>query len=362
METSSSILQSPSSTATNNRFLRACRCEPVDATPVWLMRQAGRYMAEYRALRAKYGILEIIKTPELACEVTMQPINAFDLDAAIIFADILPPLEGMGLNLEFLKGEGPVIHNPIRTRADVEALRVPDPRESLAFTLEAIRLTREKLAGIPLIGFSGAPFTLASYAIEGGSSRSYVLTKELMMGDAPTWHLLMEKLSEVVGNYLLAQAEAGAQVLQFFDSWVGALSPADYREYVLPHSRHAIEVAKQGDVPIIHFGTSTSGMLDLIQEAGGDIIGVDWHIDLERAWQMLKPGTAVQGNLDPVTLFAPWPVIQKRTQEILDRVAGRPGHIFNLGHGILPNTPIDNVRRLVDFVHEYSISLQKSKR
>lgn len=318
-------------------------------------------MTEYRALRAKYGILEIIKTPELACEVTMQPINAFDLDAAIIFADILPPLEGMGLNLEFMKGEGPVIHNPLRTRADVEALRVPDPRESLSFTLEAIRLTRERLtaSGIPLIGFSGAPFTLASYAIEGGSSKSYVQTKGLMMGDAPTWHLLMEKLSEVVGNYLLAQAEAGAQVLQFFDSWVGTLSPADYREYILPHSRHAIEIARQGNVPIIHFGTNTSGMLDLIQEAGGDIIGVDWHIDLDRAWNLLKPGTAVQGNLDPVTLFAPWPEIQKRTQEILDRVAGRPGHIFNLGHGILPNTPVDNVRRLVDFVHEYSSSIQK---
>jgi uroporphyrinogen decarboxylase len=320
------------------------------------MRQAGRYMAEYRALRAKYGILEIIKTPELACEVTMQPINTFDLDAAIIFADILPPLEGMGLSLEFQKGEGPVIHNPLRTRADVEALRVPDPRESLAFTLDAIRLTRERLAaaGIPLIGFSGAPFTLASYAIEGGSSRSYVLTKGLMMGDAPTWHLLMEKLSEVVGNYLLAQAEAGAQVLQFFDSWVGALSPADYREYILPHSRRAIQIAKQGNVPIIHFGTNTSGMLDLIQEAGGDIIGVDWHIDLDTAWKQLKPGAAVQGNLDPVTLLAPWSEIQKRAQEILDRAAARPGHIFNLGHGILPSTPIDNVRRLVDFVHEYS--------
>jgi len=324
------------------------------------MRQAGRYMSEYRALRAKYGILEIIKTPELACEVTMQPINAFDLDAAIIFADILPPLEGMGLNLEFQKGEGPVIHNPLRTRADVEALRTPDPKESLSFTLEAIKLSRERLAaaGIPLIGFSGAPFTLASYAIEGGSSRSYVLTKGLMMGDAPTWHLLMEKLSAVVGNYLLAQAEAGAQVLQFFDSWVGALSPADYREYILPHSRHAIEIAKQGNVPIIHFGTNTSGMLDLIQEAGGDIIGVDWHIDLDTAWKQLKPGAAVQGNLDPVTLLAPWPEIQKRTQEILDRAAGRPGHIFNLGHGILPNTPVDNVRRLVDFVHEYSAAKQ----
>jgi uroporphyrinogen decarboxylase len=357
MTTPSSILQPQTPAAVNDRFLRACRCEPVDATPVWLMRQAGRYMTEYRELRAKYDILEIIKTPELACAVTMQPINAFNLDAAIIFADILPPLEGMGLILEFMKGEGPVIHNPIRTRAEVEALRVPNPEESLAFTLEAIKLTRAQLAtsGIPLIGFSGAPFTLASYAIEGGSSRSYLLTKGLMMSDAPTWHLLMEKLSEMVGNYLLAQARAGAQALQFFDSWVGALSPADYREYILPHSRHAIEIAKRGNVPLIHFGTNTSGMLPLLQDAGGDVIGIDWHIDLDTAWQQLKPGTAVQGNLDPVTLLAPWPEVQKRTQEILDRAAGRPGHIFNLGHGILPNTPRDNVRRLIDFVHEYSM-------
>ncbi|WP_420917125.1 uroporphyrinogen decarboxylase [Dictyobacter halimunensis] len=339
-----------------SRFLRACKRLPVDATPVWLMRQAGRYMEEYRALRAQHPILELIKQPELAAEVTMQPIRAYNLDAAIIFADILPPLEGMGLNLEFMKGEGPVIHNPIRSSADVEALRLPDPTESLWFTLEAIKQVRKQLdpRGIPLIGFSGAPFTLASYAIEGGSSKNYLHTKGLMMGDAPTWHLLMEKLSEVVGSYLLAQAKAGAQALQFFDSWVGALSPADYREYILPHSRHAIDIARQGNVPIIHFGTNTSGMLNLIQEAGGDVIGVDWHINLDTAWDSLKPETAVQGNLDPVTLLAPWPEIEKRTREILDRVKGRPGHIFNLGHGILPGTPVDNVRRLIDFVHEYT--------
>jgi uroporphyrinogen decarboxylase len=340
---------------TTSRFLKACFCQSVDTTPIWLMRQAGRYMAEYRALREKYKILEIIKTPELACAVTMQPIKTFDLDAAIIFADILPPLESMGLSLEFAKGEGPIIHQPLRTLADIEALRVVDPREGLWFTLEAIKLARRELdqRGIPLIGFSGAPFTLASYAIEGGSSRNYIYTKGMLMSDPAAWHRLMEKLSEMVGHYLLAQAEAGAQALQLFDSWVGSLSPADYRDFVLPYSRRAIEIARQGNVPIIHFGTNTSGMLDLMQEAGGDIIGIDWHIDLDKAWQHLKPGVAIQGNLDPVALLAPWPELKKRAQYVLDQAANRPGHIFNLGHGILQQTPVDNVKRLVDFVHEY---------
>ncbi|MBI1294053.1 uroporphyrinogen decarboxylase [bacterium] len=338
------------------RFLNACGRQPVDATPIWLMRQAGRYMSEYRTLREKYTILEIIKTPELACEVTMQPINAFDLDAAIIFADILPPLEGMGLNLEFIRGEGPVIHNPLRSRADVEALRTPAPEEALHFTLDAIKLARKELdpLGIPLIGFSGAPFTMASYAIEGGSSRNYVLAKGMMYNDPDAWHMLMDKLATVVGEYMRAQAHAGAQVLQLFDSWVGSLSPTDYREFVLPYSRRAIEMAQETGVPIIHFGTDTAGILHLIKETGGDVIGVDWRIDLDVAWQGLGDDVAVQGNLDPVTLFAPWPELQKRAQIVLDQVGGRPGHIFNLGHGILPQTPVDNVKRLVDFVHEYS--------
>lgn len=320
------------------------------------MRQAGRYMSEYRDLRKTYGILELIKTPELACEVTMQPIKAFDLDAAIIFADILPPLEGMGLELEFVKGEGPLIHNPVRTAADVEALRTPLPEDNLWFTLEAIKLVRQELDGrdIPLIGFSGAPFTLASYAIEGGSSRNWRRAKEMMMGDPALWHRLMVKLSQVVGRYLLAQAQAGAQVLQIFDSWVGALSPADYRDFVLPYSRHAIEIASQTGVPVIHFGTNTNGMLELIREAGGDVIGVDWRIDLDVAWRQLGEEVAIQGNLDPVALFSPWPQLKQRAQRILELAGGRPGHIFNLGHGILPETPVDNVRRLVDFVHEYS--------
>ena len=340
----------------DSRFLRACRRQPVDATPIWLMRQAGRYMSEYRALREKYTILEIIKSPELACEVTMQPINAFDLDAAIIFADILPPLEGMGLQLEFIKGEGPVIHNPVRSSADVDKLQVRPPQEALSFTLDAIKLARNELDGrsIPLIGFSGAPFTLASYAIEGGSSKNRLHVKGMMMGDPTAWHSLMTKLSDVAGNYLLAQAEAGAHVLQLFDSWVGDLSPDDYRQYVMPYSQRAIDIAKQSGVPVIHFGTNTNGMLDLIRDAGGDVIGVDWRIRLEDAWNLLGDKVAIQGNLDPVALFAPWDALKARSQQILDQVEAKPGHIFNLGHGILPNTPVDNVRRLVDFVHEYT--------
>lgn len=342
-----------------SRFLRACRREATDATPIWLMRQAGRYMAEYRALREKHTILEIIKAPELACEVTMQPINAFDLDAAIIFADILPPLEGMGLQLDFVKGEGPMIYNPVRTAADVAALRVLPAEETLGFTLDAIKLARHELdsRGIPLIGFSGAPFTLASYAIEGGGSRNRVHVKSMMMSEPALWHALMGKLAEVAGHYLLAQAQAGAQVLQLFDSWVGELSPYDYEHSVLPYSRRAIEIARQAGVPIIHFGTNTGGMLPLIQAAGGDVIGVDWRMELPQAWALLGDSVAVQGNLDPVALFADWEALQARARHILDSVRGRPGHIFNLGHGILPHTPVDNVRRLVDFVHEYSRGL-----
>jgi uroporphyrinogen decarboxylase len=340
----------------NSRFLRACRREPTDTTPVWLMRQAGRYMPEYRVLREKYSILEMIQTPELACEVTMQPIKAFDLDAAIIFADILPLLAGMGFELEFVRGEGPVLYNPARSAEDVAKLRVCPPEETLGFTLDAIKLARQELNGrdIPLIGFSGAPFTLASYAIEGGSSRNYVETKRYMLNQPAAWHDLMSKLSEVVGEYLLAQARAGAQVLQVFDSWVGNLAPADYQHYVMPYSKQAIDTAKQAGVPVIHFGTDTAGMLELLRDAGGDVIGVDWRIDLDAAWDRLGPGVAVQGNLDPAALFADWPVLQARARRVLDQAGGRPGHIFNLGHGILPGTPVENVRRLVDFVHEYS--------
>jgi uroporphyrinogen decarboxylase len=338
-----------------DRFLRACRRQPVDTTPVWLMRQAGRYMAEYRALREQYSILDLVKTPDLATQVTLQPIRAFNLDAAIIFADILPLLESMGLQLEFSKGDGPVIHNPLRTAAEVQALTTLPAEEALNFTLQAIRQVKTELAGkLPLIGFSGAPFTLASYAIEGGASRNYLLVKSLMYEQPKTWHILMEKLAVAVGNYLRAQAEAGADALQLFDSWVGALSPADYREYVLPYSREAIEIARQANAPLIHFSTGTSGMLPLLKEAGGDVIGVDWRIDLAEASRQLGVEVAIQGNLDPVVLFAPIPEIKRQAARLLDSLKDRPGYIFNLGHGILQHTPVEHVAALVDFIHQYT--------
>jgi uroporphyrinogen decarboxylase len=325
-------------------------------TPIWLMRQAGRYMPDYRRLREKHTLLELIKTPELACEVTLQPMNAFDLDAAIIFADILPPLEGMGLTLEFVSGEGPVIGNPVRTAADVARLRTPPPEEGLWFTLEAIRLARAQLdaRGLPLIGFSGAPFTLAAYAVEGGGSRNHEQVKALMLAEPDLWRELMTKLSEVVGAYLLAQARAGAQALQLFDSWAGQLAPADYRDFVAPYTRRAIAIARPAGVPIIHFGTNTSGMLEDFRDAGGDVIGVDWRIELDAARKRLGAGVALQGNLDPVALCAPWENLRPRAQHALDQLGRSAGYIFNLGHGVLPQTPVENVRRLVEFVHEYS--------
>jgi uroporphyrinogen decarboxylase len=338
------------------RLLRACRREPVDRTPVWLMRQAGRYMPAYRALRERYSMLELIKQPELACSVALQPLDAFDLDAGIIFADILPPLEAMGLSLDFVHGDGPVLGDPVRTAADVARLRVTPPEEGLWFTLEAIKFARAEMdrRGIPLIGFSGAPFTLAAYAVEGGSTRTYQKVKALMMGEPAIWHVLMEKLADVVGHYLCAQARAGAQVLQLFDSWAGQLAPDDYRRLVAPYTRRAIALARQGGVPIIHFSTDTAGMLEEVRDAGGDVIGLDWRVDLDAAWRRLGDQIAVQGNLDPLALCAPWPELRTRAQTVLDQAAGRPGHIFNLGHGILPGTPIDNVKRLVDWVHEYT--------
>jgi uroporphyrinogen decarboxylase len=348
----SEAAQSP--TTENSHFLRACRREVVDTTPIWLMRQAGRYMPEYRQLREKRTLLELIKTPELACAVTLQPMNAFALDAAIIFADILPPLEGMGLDLAFAAGEGPVIGNPVRTAADIARLRTPPPEEALGFTLEAIRLVRAELdaRGLPLIGFSGAPFTLAAYAVEGGGSRNFERVKALMMGEPDLWRQLMTKLSEVVGAYLLAQARAGAQALQVFDSWAGQLAPSDYREYVAPYTRRTIETARAAGVPIIHFGVNTSGMLEEMRDAGGDVIGVDWRIEMDSARRRLGEDVAIQGNLDPVALLAPWESLKPRAQHILDQMAGRAGHIFNLGHGVLPQTPVENVRRLVEFVRQ----------
>ena len=338
----------------NERFLKACRREPVDCTPVWFMRQAGRYMAEYRALRAKHSILELCKTPELAAQVTLQPIDRFPLDAAIIFADILLPLEPMGLRLEFAAGEGPVIHNPVRDQAAVDRLNVIDGGE-LDYVADAIRQARRALNGrVPLIGFAGAPFTLASYAIEGGSSRNYLLTKQLMYGEPKAWHQLMDKFARVITGYLRRQIKAGAQAIQLFDSWVGCLSVGDYVEYVQPHVQLIFEGLKREGVPMIHFGTGTSAMLRQMREAGGDVIGIDWRINLDEAWAMVGHDVAVQGNLDPLTLFAPLHEIERRVADILRRAGGRPGHIFNLGHGILPTTPIEHVAATIDMVHKLS--------
>lgn len=339
-----------------DRFLRACRRQSVDRTPVWFMRQAGRYMTEYRAIRAKHSLLEICAQPDLAAEVTLQPVRALGVDAAILFADILLPLIPMGINLDFAAGEGPVIHNSIRSPADVQALRPVDPHESLGHILEAVHLVRRELDDlIPLIGFAGAPFTLASYMIEGGASRNYVKTKSLMYSDPHTWHALMGKLAHVVADYLTAQVDAGAQAIQLFDSWIGALSPDDYRDYVLPHSQLILRTVGATGVPVIHFGTGTATLLPFLKEAGGDVIGLDWRTPLDWGWDQLGPDTAVQGNLDPVALFAPRPELERRVRAILEQAAGRPGHIFNLGHGILPETPVDNVKAAVEMVHEFSV-------
>jgi len=335
-------------------FLKACRREPTAYTPIWLMRQAGRYMKEYRALRKKYSFLEMCKNPEVAAQVTLQPIEKFKLDAAIIFSDILIPLEPMGVAFEFAKGEGPVFHHPVREMKDIEKLRVIEPEEEVSFLVEAIRMVRKELKGkIPLIGFSGAPFTLASYIIEGGHSKNYVLTKGLMYQDRPAWNALMNRISEVLIRYLSAQIRAGVQAVQLFDSWVGCLSPADYERYVLPYSKRVIDGVDKS-VPLIHFATSNSTLLELMKRAGGDVIGVDWRVEIEEAWARLGYEVAIQGNLDPVILIGSVDLIKKEVKRILDHVAGRPGHIFNLGHGILPNTPVDHVAALVDMVHEYS--------
>ncbi|HET7036130.1 MAG TPA: uroporphyrinogen decarboxylase [Thermomicrobiaceae bacterium] len=337
------------------RFLRACRRQPVDRTPVWFMRQAGRYMAEYRAIRARHSLLEICRQPELAAEVTLQPVERLGVDAAIIFADILLPLVPMGIELSFAAGEGPVIHNPVRSADDVRRLRLPEPAEDLAATLAAIRLVSGRLARrVPLIGFAGGPFTLASYLIEGGSSRSYLRTKQVMYGDPASWDALMEKLSAMTTAYLRAQLAAGAEAVQIFDSWAGALSPRDYRDRVLPATRRIVEGLRPSGAPVILFGTGTAGLLELLAESGADVIGLDWRVDLDTGWARAGHERAVQGNLDPALLFAPRDELARQVRAILEQAGGRPGHIFNLGHGILPETPPENVRYVVDVVHELS--------
>lgn len=342
-------------TIKNDQFLKACRGEATDYTPIWLMRQAGRYMEEYRKIREKYDFLTMCKTPEIATEVTLQPVRKLGVDAAIIFADILLPLEGMGINLEFAKNEGPIIHNPIRTAKDVDALRIANAEEDTPFVLEAIRMVIKELNGsIPLIGFSGAPFTLASYAIEGGGSRNYVVTKTMMLTQPDLWDSLMNKMADVIIDYLKAQIRAGAQVVQLFDSWAGCLSTEDYRQYVLPYSKKVIDSLKDEQTPVIHFATNSATLLPSMREAGGDVIGVDWRINLDEGWKQIGFDKAIQGNLDPVVLFSNQREIEKRVKGILKRAGGRPGHIFNLGHGIIVKTPVDNVIALVDMVHELS--------
>lgn len=319
------------------------------------MRQAGRFLPEYRALRAQHGFLELCKTPALAAEVTLLPIRRFPVDAAILFADILLILEPMGVGLEFAKGDGPVIHRPVRTRDDVARLARVPATAALPFVLETIRLVRAELGGrVPLIGFAGAPFTLASYVIEGRGSRHYLQTKTLMYSEPLVWHALMERLVEATVDYVRAQIAAGAEAVQLFDSWVGCLGPDDYREYVLPHMRDALGAIAAGGVPVIHFGTGTGALLELMREAGGDVIGLDWRVDLAEAWRRLGPGVGVQGNLDPVALFAPPDEIRRRVARILEQAGGRPGHIFNLGHGVFPETPVAHVAALIDAVHELS--------
>lgn len=338
-----------------SRFLRACRRESVDATPIWIMRQAGRYMGVYRELRKTHGVMELMATAELAAEVTLQPMRAFDLDAAIIFSDILTPLMGMGMDLEFSTGGGPVIHNPVTTEADVAQLKTPPPEEALPFTLEAIRQCVAELhpQGRPLIGFGGAPFSLAVYAMSG-NGHNFQKVKLFMMQQPEAWATLMDKLATVAGNFMLAQARAGASALQMFDSWVGELSPEDYRRYALPYSRKAIEIASAADVPIIHFCINANGMLEDIREAGSDVVGIDWRIDFTAAAQRLGDAVAIQGNLDPMAMLTDWDSLRARAQRVLDQANQRPGHIFNLGHGIPRATPEDHVKRLVDFVHESS--------
>jgi len=317
------------------------------------MRQAGRYMSEYRALRERYSLLDLCRTPDLATAVTLQPVQRIEVDAAILFSDLLLPLDPMGVRFDFIKGEGPAIENPLRSPADVAALRRFDPREKLAYVLEAIRQIKRALNGrVPLIGFGGAPFTLASYAIEGGHSNNFAHTKSLMYGAPDVWHRLCGLLADVVSDYLVAQIEAGVDVVQVFDSWVGALNARDYREFILPHTRRIFEALADRGVPTIHFGVGTGAILTELRDAGGDVIGVDWRTPLDDAWTRLGADRAVQGNLDPTILLGPLDRVLSGADDVLARVRGRPGHIFNLGHGILPTTPLEHVQALARYVHQ----------
>ena len=346
---------SPGSLLHNSRFMRACRREPVDATPVWFMRQAGRYMPEYRAIRDRVGFLELCRNPQLCSEVMCVAVEKLGVDAAIVFSDLLPLLEPMGMELEYLHGDGPIIHNPLRDAADVDRVVELEKADALGFVMEAVRQTRADLPPhIPLIGFAGAPFTLASYAIEGGASRNYLHTKTLMLRDHAAWDALMGRLARAVTVYLNAQIAAGAQAVQLFDSWVGCLGPDDYREYVLPYVKQIIDSITPG-VPVISFATGNPQLVPLLAEGGAAVVGVDWRVRLDDAWNMAGYDRAIQGNLDPMALLADVAELRRRAGNVLKQAAGRPGHIFNLGHGILPQTPVANARALVDIVHELSV-------
>lgn len=336
----------------NSRFMKAVRCEPVDTTPLWIMRQAGRYLPEYMAVRSRVTFMELCKTPELACEVTVSAQRVLGVDAAILFADLLPVLEPMGIHLEYLKGEGPVIHNPVRSAADVDRITAVDSMESLDYVFQAIRLIRQALpADIPLIGFAGAPFTLASYCIEGGGSKNYVHTKSLMYNDAGAWSALMNRLVDTAIAYLTSQIKAGCQCVQVFDSWAGCLSPADYRRYVLPHTRRLIS-AVEPHAPVINFLNGNPALLPLQREAGGQVMGIDWRSQLDVAWNTFGQDVAIQGNMDPVSIYADLPVLRSRVADVLQAAGGRNGHIFNLGHGVMPDMNPDHVKAVVEFVHE----------
>jgi uroporphyrinogen decarboxylase len=336
-------------------FLRACRRLHVARTPVWLLRQAGRYQPEYRALREKHSMLDLIRSPELAAEVTLLPIEAFDLDAAIVFSDILPPLVGMGLDLEFVRGDGPRIGNPISSTRDVDLLGTPAAEETMSGTLDAIRIVRRELEArdVPVIGFAGAPFTLASYAIEGGTSKDFTKTKAFMLSEPAAWKRLLGKLVTVQADYLLAQAAAGAHALQVFDSWAGrALGREDYLRYVAPHNRELFGKVSAAGVPVINFSLGVGAYLADAAGCGGDVVGLDWTLPLDEAWERVGFDRPVQGNLDPVSLLAPWRELAYRIDDVLERAGGRPGHVFNVGHGLTPQTPPDNVRRLVEHVRQ----------
>ena len=351
----------PKSKATNSRFVRACLRQPVDRTPVWFLRQAGRYMPEYMAVRKHHTLLEICRSPQVAAEVTITAAERLGVDAAIIFADLLLPFTPMGVDFEFINGEGPVVHQPIRTREQIAALRT-DRADELQYVAQAIEIVGKHFAParadgdlLGIIGFIGAPFTLASYMIEGGSSRNYVETKKIFYNDAAAWSLLCEKLVTVLVAYAQQQVEAGAHVIQIFDSWAGALSVADYRKFVLPATKELVQRVKALGVPVIYFGVDTASLLTTMRETGADVLGLDWRVPLDEGWRLAGPDVAVQGNLDPITLFAPEELLHQRVKEVLDAAGGRNGHIFNLGHGIVPGTPVDAVINVARWVKELSV-------